>query len=486
MSVAADSSQPAATTLTMGSTGNTLAVYRLQETSNIEPVKVTDLTVTDVATANNKTALPAFSNVQLWSGSTNLGTGGSAVAVGTSTITNGTQTGQFTPIVASTAAMGTITVVGTPSASTTFTGYVGSIPFTTVIEATSSATGTTALAIATAINTTAGTTASVTATSTNGVVTVTAKTAGSAANAYTLFVVPLQSVTFTSTGLSGGANQTGGQPIYQNTYQQAYTYAFHFSNPIIVPQGNTSLITLKGDVASYSGNGATDNSSHIFSIASSSAVTALGQTSNQPTTVTGYGSGNPMTVLRSTLTVNTSPSSFTQNGKQPLQQIGSITLTANNAGPVELANLKLTFSGSNIPDMGTFLNNVVLKGSNSVDVTASTANSGMGAMVASDTVSPSTGTYVLWTFATSTTNTSSSLVVSPGAPVTLQLWAPTNVITNTGNNVAESLAISIQNAYDAQYYDGTDATAVSTTGAISLPTNAVPLTVSSFSWGQGQ
>jgi hypothetical protein len=464
----------------MGSTGNTLAVYRLQETSNIEPVKVTDLTVTDAATANNKTPLPAFSNLQLWSGSTSLGTGGSAVASGTvSTLPGGTIISTV-PDQPATAASGTIMVNGTSTASSTYSVLVGTTVLTTAIEPTSTASTTIAGAIA-AISAPGYTLTQVSGT---GVINVVATTAG--AKSSWLLVLGDAGDPVSVTINSNGTNDVPAHNITATADTQLYTYAFHFSNPIIVPQGNTSLITLKGDVASYSGNGATDNSSHIFSIASSSAVTALGQTSNQPTTVTGYGSGNPMTVLRSTLTVNTSPSSFTQNGKQPLQQIGSITLTANNAGPVELANLKLTFSGSNIPDMGTFLNNVVLKGSNSVDVTASTANSGMGAMVASDTVSPSTGTYVLWTFATSTTNTSSSLVVSPGAPVTLQLWAPTNVITNTGNNVAESLAISIQNAYDAQYYDGTDATAVSTTGAISLPTNAVPLTVSSFSWGQGQ
>ncbi len=70
MTVAADSSQPSSGTLTMGSTGNTLAVYRFQETGNTENVKVTDLSVTDIATSSATTTLPAFNNVTLWNGST--------------------------------------------------------------------------------------------------------------------------------------------------------------------------------------------------------------------------------------------------------------------------------------------------------------------------------------------------------------------------------------------------------------------------------
>src|SRR5581483_4311796 len=76
LTVGADSTQPPTGQIVMGATGNTLAVFRLTETSNVENVKVTDLTVHATTTGS-----AAFSNVSLWSGSTLLGTAGSASSV---------------------------------------------------------------------------------------------------------------------------------------------------------------------------------------------------------------------------------------------------------------------------------------------------------------------------------------------------------------------------------------------------------------------
>ena len=130
----------------MGSTGNTLAVYRFQETANMENVKITDLTVTDDATSSATTTLPAFNNVTLWNGSTDLGTAGSASS------TVGSQIG--TTYTAGTSAAGTITVGGSFSATTTTTtasGYVGSNNFTAV-ENSSDTASSTAGKLADAIN----------------------------------------------------------------------------------------------------------------------------------------------------------------------------------------------------------------------------------------------------------------------------------------------------------------------------------------------
>jgi hypothetical protein len=345
MTIAADSSQPAASTLTMGSTGNTLAVYRFQETSNVGQVKISGLTVEDTETSPTSTALPAFNNVQLWSGSTLLGTAGSAASVGTG----------------------------------------------------------------------------------------------------------------------------------------IYSYTFNFSPDIVVPQGNTTLVTLKGDIGSYSGAGATDDSVHTFSLATSS-ITALGATAGLPVTVSGgTASGNQMTVLRSVLTVSTSPSSFTQNGKQPNQEIGSVTLTANNAGPVELNSLTLTFSGSNVTgtNLTSFVTSTVaLETPNQINVNQTTGNGGFGAnqtFAFSPATTTASAVSSTWTF------TTTPIVVSPGSPVTLQLWGNTSAITGIAS-VAESLSAAIQNTTDAEYYDNTSGTG----SLVPLPTNAVPLTVSSFSWGTGQ
>ncbi len=342
LSVAEDAISPAAGTIAMGSTGNALAVYDLGNTSKTEAINVTGLTVTDVSRVKGGTSLPTFTNLQLWNGSTLVGTAGSVA------------------------------------------------------------------------------------------------------------------------GISG-------------SYTGTYTYAFHFAAPLVIPQGNTQIVTLKGDALPYSSGGATDGSVHAFSIATPSAVVALGATSNAVATVTGSASGNPMTVLRSTMAVSASPSSFVQNVKQAFQQIGSITLTANSAGLVAVKNLNLTFSG-NISQiaLSPFLQTVVLRGPNGMDVAVANY---LGATenIGSNNIS--------WTFASPTANNFSPFIISPGSSMTLQLWGTTSVIPDTPG-VAQSLSATIQNASDIQYYDGTDAAAVAT-GGISLPSSMVPLTVTSLSWPVG-
>jgi peptidoglycan hydrolase-like protein with peptidoglycan-binding domain len=74
MTVGLDSSAPAATQLVMGSTGNTLAAYRFAETSNIENLKITDLTVNQITSSNSA----GFQNVTLYNGSNAVGIAGSA------------------------------------------------------------------------------------------------------------------------------------------------------------------------------------------------------------------------------------------------------------------------------------------------------------------------------------------------------------------------------------------------------------------------
>ncbi len=82
VTVTADSTNPASAQIVMGSTGNTIAAFRFTETSNVENVKLTDVTVTD-SIASTSTVKAAFSNLALYQGSTLLGTAGSAVVSST-------------------------------------------------------------------------------------------------------------------------------------------------------------------------------------------------------------------------------------------------------------------------------------------------------------------------------------------------------------------------------------------------------------------
>ena len=345
ITVAADSSEPPAGQIVMGSTGNTLGVYRFSETSNIENVKVTTLNVVD-SVVSTTAVKAAFSNLQMWNGSTLLGT------------------------------------AGAPTADAAGTGWI---------------------------------------------------------------------------------------------------YTFNFGNtPIIVPQANSISVTLKGDAATYSSQGATDASANAFDIMTTSdaynntstlTVVALGNTSNKAAVVTiSSANGNTQTVLRSTLALT--GSSLTQSSKQPLSEIGTITLTANAAGAITLNHLMLTFSGNGYSTAGssTFMATVSLRNSNQVDV-----DSAYGA-TSSSNVGAGTDT---WTFPTST-----APVINAGTSITLQVWAATNVIPAIGSTV-ESLSAAVQSSGDLQYYDGADSTAYAT-GLISVPSTAVPVNVVNLTWGQGQ
>ncbi|HUC31565.1 MAG TPA: peptidoglycan-binding domain-containing protein [Candidatus Paceibacterota bacterium] len=79
LTIGLDSTNPPAGQIVQGSTGNTLAVFRFTETSNVENVKVTQLNVVQKV-ASTSTVKSAYSNVQLWNGSTMLGTAQSPVA----------------------------------------------------------------------------------------------------------------------------------------------------------------------------------------------------------------------------------------------------------------------------------------------------------------------------------------------------------------------------------------------------------------------
>jgi len=88
---------------------------------------------------------------------------------------------------------------------------------------------------------------------------------------------------------------TDANPPTPTANGYAYPFNFTFGNGIVVPQGNTALITLKGDVAD-SASAITDNSSHVFSIASANDMTTIGPSGGSvPTVNVTNASGNVMT-----------------------------------------------------------------------------------------------------------------------------------------------------------------------------------------------
>ena len=337
LTIAADSSNPPAGQIVQNTPGNTLAVFRFSETSNVESVKVTQLNVVDTVTSTTAVKA-AFSNVKLYNGSTLLGTAQSPVA---------------------------------------------------------------------------------------------------------------------------DASGTG------------YIYAFTGLTNLVVPQGNSLSLTLKGDAGSYTNGSLSDNTNSTFSIStttdatnstSSLTVVARGATSNKNAITTlSSATGNAMTTLRSNELL--AASSVSTLPPASMQQIGTITLTSNSSGDTRPASLMLTLTGASASGTA-FSGSLILKDPSGNDIVV------VDGLAAS---SSSANTHT-WTFATS----SKPLVVTAGSSYAMTLWGNLGLIPAL-SQTAQSLTATINANTDYGYYDGTD----SSSTLINLPTNVVPITVTNLQTGSG-
>jgi len=254
-----------------------------------------------------------------------------------------------------------------------------------------------------------------------------------------------------------------------NANSGEYDYDFtSFSEPLIVPQGNSVSLTLEGNAGSYTNGSITDNSTQQFEIASSSTIDAMGATSNKTASTTlSNAYGNQQTVLRSTLAVSANPVMTLPPAAE--EQIGSITLASNPSGDNVLNNLVLTFGGAAASTTNSnFLSTstLILKDSNGGNIvtdgfaTSSIDNSG-----------PVTET---WYFLPG-----KALDITAGSSYTLTLWADLSAIPAT-ENTSQSLTASINGPDDLTYADGTQ-----NPSSINLTTNEVPITVASLQTGSG-
>jgi Putative peptidoglycan binding domain len=288
--------------------------------------------------------------------------------------------------------------------------------------------------------------------------TITQNTTSSAQSAYSNLTLYNGS---TAVGTAGSASSTSA----------GFVYKFHFASAPVISQNGTLVLTLKGDVASYSSGGASDNTTSTFAIATTTDVTALTVGSNKAAVLTGTPTGNTMTVLRTTLTPGaTAQGTLTGRVKTSVDNLASIALTANNAGSAELHTLAITFSGSAI-GASTTASDFSLIDTNNVNVTnASSYNATTSGTCAS---SPCT---ITWTFPTST-----PLVVSAGGSYSLTLRADdTGFVVVSGSN-SVGLSATIQSSGDMTYYDNSTATG----STVSLPTTLVPLPITTVSFASG-
>jgi hypothetical protein len=111
LSVGADSSNPASSLVAQGTANQTLAVYRLTETSNVEAVKVTQLNIVDQVSSTTS-AIANYSNLQLLENGVSIGTASAASSTG-----NGAFVFKFnsftTPLVIPSGSSVSLTLTGT-------------------------------------------------------------------------------------------------------------------------------------------------------------------------------------------------------------------------------------------------------------------------------------------------------------------------------------------------------------------------------------
>ncbi len=433
ITVTADASQPATGQIVMGSAGNTLAVYRFTETTNAENVKVTQLTINDAV----NTGTAQFSNLTLWNGSTELGSVGAAAGgVNTVYTTTGTSTIYAT---------GTITVSATASSSqgvayVTINGFqaAGPVPATT----STTATGTIAAAINTIIT---NNSAALQATSSvsGGIVTITSKNLAS--STFSVFDTPGNTYSPGNSGVIPVGTASTLQTTVSTSTSATTNYTFQIQgNPIIVPQGNSVSVTLKGDASPWT-NGATDNQTNAFSISTSTSnpVTALGNSSNLASTVTLSTStppqGNTQTLLRSILTVSTAAlGNASARAKNTTDNLGTITFSANNSGSVGVGTTTITLSGSGASSTLTSLQLIDQNGNDVVVANEATST------ITSTTTAPFSKTFSF----------TPAFQVSAGGSYSFTVRVNSINIPVGGNGISQSLSAAVQGSGDVMYSDG--------------------------------
>lgn len=282
---------------------------------------------------------------------------------------------------------------------------------------------------------------------------------------------------FTNLTLWQGNTQVGGPLALVDGASVAaahYISTFNFSTPLVVPQNGTLVLGLKGDVASYGSNGATDNSAHSFRVNAAAQVTAIGQSSNTSATATITGAtGNTQTVLKSKLTLTGAVlGATTGRVRNAADDVATLTFTADPGGDVVVNTLTLKFQGLAVSN-GIAISTVrLLSGGtdwNSLPAAGSTCTSGAGNSCS-------------LTFNFAPLGNSTSTVISAGTSKTVTLRLDSSSFFN-GANTGDSMSVLVNAAGSLDWGDnGTVNVANTTTTGLNLETKVVPLTVGTVSY----
>jgi len=248
-----------------------------------------------------------------------------------------------------------------------------------------------------------------------------------------------------------------------------YQYTFSsFGTSLVVPQNGTLPLVLKGDLPNWTAGAVSDNTTSTFYIATSSDVTALGASSSKaPQVSLTSATGNPMTVLRTTLTPALAAVGGTRAARSSQDQVATVTLTANSAGPATLQTMTLTMTGSLITSTSDFLAGVQLW-LNGTQLSAAQATP------------TSTGNTITWQFLTGSTP---GTQIAAGASDVFQVVINDGAGTTAGaNGISLGLNIALQSTTAVTYTDSS--LSDSSAKSVVLPANIVPV-ATQISFGQG-
>ncbi len=262
-----------------------------------------------------------------------------------------------------------------------------------------------------------------------------------------------------------------------------YYHKFTFTDPLIVPRSNSVLLTLKGDVGSYSNSGVVDNTTHIFRVSTTTADTAIdtagevvvayGKTSSATSSVSLPGTTmNTMTMLRTKLGFTATPlGATTGRGKSASDNFAQLTFSADNAGDLVVNSVTVTFSGS-APSISTFLDGVTLLDEN---------NTALGSGNVTSTACAGGTTTCSKSFILGATT--AGQIVGKG---TSRTWTLRLDLTKTlagAANVIQTLTAEINALAHIKWTDATDGAGVS---ELTLPTKtlvAIPISTVNFTSG---
>lgn len=250
-----------------------------------------------------------------------------------------------------------------------------------------------------------------------------------------------------------------------------YLYTFQFApNMLIVPQGNSIAVSLRGDINPWGSQSVQDGQTYSFQIPGASSISAFGATSDLPAIVSGSAYGNPMKVYRSTMTVTAAQLGGTNHFKSSSDALSTITFSANPAGPVALDQLTVTFSGNDVTSS--------LMNASDISLIDTNGNNVVLVHEATESVNPSQDTAT-WSFPISSSTGQNGFEIGPGQSYPFTLRINSTVLPPLGPNVVENLSATIRNPQDVSYADGLD---VQSLYGITLLPSVTPITLATVTY----